>query len=68
VLCPEDFHGRSVVALNEHEGLSGNSPLQAASNVADALALGCAPSGTGAGLWVAAEPGHHRGVGARLGL
>lgn len=37
--------------------MSGNGSLQASPDVADALALGGAPSGIGTGGWVIAEPG-----------
>jgi hypothetical protein len=58
----EDLDRRSVVAFKELEELSGNGSLQASPDVADALALGRAPSGVGTGVWVIAEPGHHDGV------
>jgi hypothetical protein len=58
----DDLHRRSVVALKEREELSGNGPLQASPDIADALALGPPPGGIGAGVGVIAEPGHHHGV------
>src|SRR5829696_6968400 len=58
----EDFDRRSVVALKKPKELPGNSLLQASPDVAEALALGRAPSGIGARVGVVAEPGHHHGV------
>jgi hypothetical protein len=55
----EDAGRRSVVAFKELEELSGNGPLQAAPDVADAPALGRAPSSVGTDVWVIAEPGDH---------
>jgi hypothetical protein len=55
----DDFHARVVVAFQQLEQLPGDGPLQAPTDISDALALGSAPDGVGPGSWVVAQPGQH---------
>jgi hypothetical protein len=61
--CPsrhlDDFDARAVVAFQQLEQLPGDGPLQAPTDISDALALGSAPDGVGPGSWVIAQPGQH---------
>jgi len=58
----EDLHLTAIVAFQQFVQLPGDHPLQAPPDLLDILALGGAPRGVDAGLWVVAPPCDHDGV------
>jgi hypothetical protein len=57
-----DLYAYAAIAFQQLEQLPGDGPLQAAADLADALALAASPRGTGTGLRIVAQPGQHNRV------
>jgi hypothetical protein len=61
-----DLYTHAAIAFQQLEQLPGDRPLQAAADLADALALAASPGGVGASLRVVAQPGQQILCSARL--